>query len=137
MIKVEVQGLDEVHQILQRISQKTTDKQDLMRNIAETMKSAVQQNFQVGGRPAWEQLKYRKGMPLVNTGVLLKSISGVYNNDEAVVGTNEPYAAIHHFGGEAGRNKKVTIPKRPFLQLTEQDKSDILEDVKAYYKDLI
>ena len=32
-----------------------------------------------------------------------------------LVGTNIQYAAIHQFGGKAGRNKSVKIPARPFM----------------------
>ncbi|MGE4402840.1 MAG: phage virion morphogenesis protein [Desulfobulbus sp.] len=33
------------------------------------------------------------------------------------VGGHIPYAAIHQFGGQAGRGRKVTIPARPYLGL--------------------
>ncbi|SFF27449.1 phage virion morphogenesis (putative tail completion) protein [Fontimonas thermophila] len=32
-----------------------------------------------------------------------------------VLASTAPYAAIHQFGGRAGRGRKVTIPARPFL----------------------
>jgi len=31
------------------------------------------------------------------------------------IGSEVPYAAIHNFGGQAGRNLAVTIPKRPYF----------------------
>lgn len=65
------------------------------------------------------------------------SITSDYTNDTAVVGTNEPYAAIHQFGGKAGRGRKTTIPARPFLKLTPEDESDIMEDIQAYFQRLI
>lgn len=65
------------------------------------------------------------------------SITADYNNDSAIVGTNEPYAAIHQFGGMAGRGRKVKIEARPFLQLTSQDRQDILDDVQAYWQKLL
>ena len=34
------------------------------------------------------------------------------------VGNSMAYAAIHQFGGKAGRGRKVTIPARPFLPVT-------------------
>jgi phage virion morphogenesis protein len=101
------------------------------------MESAVLQNFDVGGRPKWLGLKYRQGTPLVDTENLMGSITSDYSNDMATVGTNEPYAAIHQFGGKAGRGRKVEIPARPFLALTPQDKADILEDVQGYFQRLI
>jgi len=32
-----------------------------------------------------------------------------------------PYARIHHLGGEAGRDGKVTIPARPYLVVQNED----------------
>lgn len=42
-------------------------------------------------------------------------------------GSNTPYAAIHEFGGQAGRGLFVTIPGRPFLgpSMTEERTSII------------
>ncbi|MDK4527298.1 phage virion morphogenesis protein, partial [Kingella kingae] len=47
------------------------------------------------------------------------------------------YAAIHNFGGMAGRNRKVAIPARPFLILTNDDKQDLMNDVQDYFRQLI
>ena len=33
----------------------------------------------------------------------------------AVIGSDVPYARIHEFGGQAGRNRSVAIPARPYL----------------------
>jgi phage virion morphogenesis protein len=57
-------------------------------------------------------------------------IVGVVGGKEAI-----KYAAIHQFGGKAGRGKKVTIPARPYLaenegesmKLADRDKKMILE----------
>lgn len=35
-----------------------------------------------------------------------------------VLASSTRYAAIHQFGGQAGRGRKVTIPARPFLPVT-------------------
>ncbi len=42
-----------------------------------------------------------------------KDFSGLYSTSE--------YAAIHNYGGQAGTNKKVTIPKREFLGFAKED----------------
>lgn len=137
MIEIEINNAQEVAIVLERLAQATTYRTPLMRNIAGTMESAVLQNFDVGGRPKWLGLKYRQGTPLVDTENLMGSITSDYTNDTAVVGTNEPYAAIHQFGGKAGRGRKTTIPARPFLKLTPEDESDIMEDIQAYFQRLI
>lgn len=137
MIEIEINNAQEVAIVLERLAQVTTHRTPLMRSIAGTMESAVLKNFDVGGRPKWLGLKYRQGTPLVDTENLMGSITSDYTNDTAVVGTNEPYAAIHQFGGKAGRGRKTTIPARPFLKLTPEDESDIMEDIQAYFQRLI
>lgn len=137
MIDIEINNAQEVTALLERLAQATAHRAPLMRSIAGTMESAVLQNFDVGGRPKWLGLKYRQGTPLVDTENLMGSITSDYSNDMAIVGTNEPYAAIHQFGGKAGRGRKVKIQARPFLALTPQDEADILEDVQGYFQRLI
>lgn len=137
MIEIEINNAQEVAIVLERLAQATAHRTPLMRSIAGTMESAVLKNFDVGGRPKWLGLKYRQGTPLVDTENLMGSITSDYTNDTAVVGTNEPYAAIHQFGGKAGRGRKTTIPARPFLKLTPEDESDIMEDIQAYFQRLI
>lgn len=43
------------------------------------------------------------------------------------VGTNVVYAAIHQLGGKAGRkDKRVTIPARPILGVSREDRTELL-----------
>ncbi len=137
MIEIEVTNPEQITEVLEKIADGIKHRTTLMRNIAGTMESAVLQNFEAGGRPKWLGLKYREGKPLVDTGDLMSSIESSYDNDNAIVGTNEAYAAIHQFGGEAGRSKKVDIPARPFLTLTPEDEEDILQDVQDYFQSII
>lgn len=137
MIEIEINNAQQIASILNKLANAAQDRTPLMRSIAGTMESAVLQNFDVGGRPKWLGLKYRQGTPLVDTENLMNSITSYYDNDSAEVGTNEPYAAIHQFGGKAGRGRKVDIPARPFLVLTPQDENDILEDVQAYFRSVV
>ena len=137
MIEIEINNAQQIATILERLAVATRDHTPLMRSIASTMESAVLQNFDAGERPKWLGLKYRQGTPLVDTENLMNSITSYYDNNIAIVGTNEPYAAIHQFGGKAGRGRKVDIPARPFLVLTPQDEDDILEDVQAYFRSVI
>ncbi|HHE3677624.1 TPA: phage virion morphogenesis protein [Pasteurella multocida] len=137
MIDVDINDVEKIEAVLSDIAHKTQNRTSLMRSIAGTMESAVLQNFDEGGRPKWLGLTYRKGTPLVDTENLMGSITSRYDNDSAEVGTNEPYAAIHQFGGMAGRGRKVKIEARPFLVLTKQDKDDILEDAQNYFRSII
>lgn len=137
MIEIEINNAQQIASILNKLANAAQDRTPLMRSIAGTMESVVLQNFDVGGRPKWLGLKYRQGTPLVDTENLMNSITSYYDNNVAEVGTNEPYAAIHQFGGKAGRGRKVDIPARPFLVLKPQDEDDILEDVQAYFRSVV
>lgn len=137
MIKIEINNTQQIAAILERLVNATQDCKPLMRSIANSMESAVLQNFDVGGRPKWLPVKHRKGTPLVDTENLMNSITSYYDNNTAMVGTNEPYAAIHQFGGKAGRGRKVDIPARPFLVLTTRDEEDILDDVQSYFRSVV
>lgn len=60
--------------------------------------------------------RFANGKPLLDTGQLRNSIQIQRVTDtEAVVGTKLPHAAIHQFGGKAGRGRSVSIPARPYL----------------------
>lgn len=77
--------------------------------------------------------RYADAKPLLDTGQLRNSIQ-VYSvtDTEAVVGTKLPHAAIHQFGGRAGRGRRVSIPARPFLGLSEQAKSEIEDIIRRH-----
>ena len=138
MIEIQIDNLFVVQNQIERLSRGISDNRYLlMRRLAGTMRYAVAQNFKQGGRPEWLALKYRSGIPLNDTGALRQSIDELSDNDTALVGTNMVYAAIHQFGGWAGRNRKVYIPARPFLQLTNEDKQDLMDDVQDYFASLL
>lgn len=52
---------------------------------------------------------------LQDTGALRSSIRAHSDRDSVTIGSVLEYAAIHQFGGMAGRGKKVRIPARPFI----------------------
>ncbi|HFE31939.1 MAG TPA: phage virion morphogenesis protein [Gammaproteobacteria bacterium] len=62
---------------------------------------------------------------LVDRGHLRDSITYQVGTDEVAVGSNKAYAAIHQFGGQAGRGQAVTIPARPFLGISADDEREI------------
>ncbi len=128
--------------------------------VGEYMLSSVEENFQVSGRPKkWRKLsvatlksgykykKYKKrgGITkgftkhitgkkiLIDSGRLKNSIAYKVNKTKLYVGTTVIYAALHQFGGYAGRNKKVYIPARPYLLMQERDRGWITD---LYRKEL-
>jgi len=134
----------EIQQLLKKLATKTENLRPLMKNIAGIMADSVEENFDKEGRPdKWISLAkvtikhrtkkgYWPGKILQMRGDLAASITSKYDDNSAVVGTNKVYAAIHQFGGDAGRNKKVKISARPYLKFTVEDKKQIINNCVKY-----
>ena len=140
----------QVQAALQRLEHAGVDLSPAMRKIAGALHKATEDNFAAEGRPRWKPLSevtkhmrlggkkaYKKNGELTaaaqrrqdggfrilqHTGDLAGNISTDYDSNQAVVGSNKVYAAIHQFGGEAGRGRKVEIPARPYLPITTDGK---------------
>lgn len=70
---------------------------------------------------------------LVDSGDLRDSVQIQSVTPHSVnVGTGKHYAAIHNFGGKAGRGRKVTIPARQFIGLDAQAKASIVDTLRQY-----
>ena len=72
--------------------------------------------------------KERKGKIrkiLQQEGTLVATIAAQVQGDGVAIGSNLPYASIHQLGGEAGRNKAVDIPARPYLGLNDDDQEEV------------
>lgn len=137
----------EVHEKLLDLAKKTENLRPLMKNIAGIFAYSTEENFKKEGRPdKWidlaestkkQRTKKRKwpGQILQVEGKLATSINTYYDNDSAVIGSNLEYAAIHQLGGQAGRNKSVKIPARPYLKLTDDDYNEINHEIEKYLKE--
>lgn len=127
MIKIEIQdqGVMAAFNELLRLSQ---DMSSVMKAISETLLDHTEENFAQEGRPKWPDLAsstikertrkgYWPGMILQRRGELAAAVTAFHDGTSAGVSVAKPYAAIHQFGGKAGRGRKVTIPPRPFLPI--------------------
>lgn len=56
--------------------------------------------------------------PLIDGGDLARQFHVAATGNSVTIGNSMVYAAIHQFGGQAGRGHKVNIPARPFLPVT-------------------
>jgi len=109
--------------------------------VGEYMLSSVEKNFQLSGRPEkWKRLspatlkkrtsgksrRIRRSINgnkiLIQSARLKNSISYTPTRTKVFIGTNILYAAIHQFGGYAGRGRKVYIPARPYLLIQNEDR---------------
>ena len=144
-IKIKIDN-NAVNEKLLEIAQKSENLRPLMKNIAGIFAYSTEENFKNEGRPdKWTELsestikqrtkkKQWPGMILQVSGQLASSVNTYYDNDSAVIGSNLEYAAIHQLGGQAGRNKSVEIPARPYLNLTDDDFEEIMDTVNDYLK---
>ena len=136
----------EVNSKLLDLAKRGENLRPLMKNIAGILAYSTEENFSNQGRPdKWvdlaestkkKRLKQHKwpGQILQVEGKLAASINTEYDDNSAVIGSNLNYAAIHQLGGKAGRKKKVNIPTRPYLLLTNDDFEEILDETKKFLK---
>lgn len=113
---------------LDRLAAVAGDMRRTNKAIATELMSQTEDNFAAEGRPRWPDLapitKARRaerghwpGKMLQVTGQLAASVSAQGTAEYALVGAGKVYAAIHQFGGKAGRGRRVTIPARPYLPM--------------------
>ena len=134
----------EVTEALLDLAKRGENLRPLMKSIAGIFASSTEENFKNEGRPdKWtdladvtkksrEKINKWPGQILQVEGQLAASITTQYDDDSAVIGSNKEYARIHQLGGDAGRGKKVKIPARPYLHLTNDDFDEILHETKKY-----
>ena len=115
--------------------------------LLEVVENSFENEADANGK-AWQELspnylnyKNKKGYTkkLQNRGTLAESIDFTTTTDALILGTNIEYAAIHQFGGFAGRNKSAFIPARPFLPVDENGHmyQDVINDILYLIKDYI
>lgn len=140
-----------IKQLVKRLNRETDSKLSKVRKeIGRVVHNSIEDNFEKQGRPRWpklakatiEERKEKGYVPihiLQRTGFLRGRIkvSIPENVSNIEVQTPKvPYARIHQFGGKAGYKRKVKIPPRPFLKLTEEDKKEMENVLKRFLDNL-
>jgi phage virion morphogenesis protein len=139
------------------------NSRDLMAIWGEIALASISENFEQQGRPEkWKELspvtiELRRGGGIGSRGVTkrkraasgageriligrtgnLRRIGYQAAGDHVTIGTHpaaKDYAAIQQFGGQAGRNRKVTIPARPYLLLQDEDIKEMREIALLWLK---
>ena len=119
-------NIEELQEKLSKASAALADKTPLLRRIANTLQNVTEESFDKQASPFGEKwkdnapstkAKKRGNKVLIKSGLLSQSFTQKVTGSSAQVGTNKEYAAIHQFGGKAGRGKKVNIPARPFMPI--------------------
>jgi len=119
-------SIKELQGLLGRLSKALENKTPLLRRVANTLQNGTEESFDKQASPFGEKWKpnapktlqkKRGNKILIESGLLSQSFTQKVTGSSAQVGTNKQYAAIHQFGGKAGRGKKVSIPARPFMPI--------------------
>ncbi|MBF0401965.1 MAG: phage virion morphogenesis protein [Magnetococcales bacterium] len=131
-------------ELLDRAIARGRDMSTPFQEIATVMQYAVEENFLQEGRPSWvplaeatiaEREKKHPGSTmkiLQDSGRLATSITSASDAFSAQISTDTIYAAIHNFGGPAGRGRSVTIPARPFMVLLDDDLEEIIDILERH-----
>ncbi|WP_299427210.1 phage virion morphogenesis protein [uncultured Meiothermus sp.] len=148
---VRIQGdLKELNRRVRSLAQVRLDR--VAANVGEALVSSTIQRFMEQKDPTgqpWQPLaaatvaprardftkggRLRKGVEerlqgrkiLIQSARLRNSITSKRDGTAVAVGTNVVYAAIHQFGGMAGRGRRVRIPARPYLGVSRADQAEI------------
>lgn len=134
----------ELQRAINRLIDAGADMSSAMREIAGHLADSVADSFDREQAPdgtPWKPLKpktkrerrrrrYAAGPILERSGDLARSILADHDETSAVAGTNLIYAATHHFGDEDRRG----IPARPFLGVTEEHRSMILDAIQRHFE---
>ncbi|MDU5695460.1 MAG: phage virion morphogenesis protein [Haemophilus parainfluenzae] len=143
MIKIslnDIQAAQQLHNIARQLQQ----PRKLYGVLGETLKKIHAERFKQEVDPEgnnWQSLspktltrKQKKGKStkiLRQGGYLSDKTAYNYNDQNVEFGSDAKYARLHQFGGKAGRGKKVTIPKRPWLGVNAQDEQKLLRKATA------
>jgi phage virion morphogenesis protein len=109
--------------------------------------SADTQIGRMGGtkRVYTQKMRFRKGAAekmgnlriLFRQGHLRNSITSRASRTGVEIGTNLAYGALHQFGGQAGRGRKITVPARPYLGLSTADEDKIETLAQDYLREVL
>lgn len=123
---------DGARAVLGRLLALGADLFPVMDEIGASLETSTRMRFETSIGPSGQPWKpsRRAGKTLVDTGRLLASITHRADRTSVEVGSNVIYAAIHQFGGAAGRGHKTHIDPRPYLGLDPHDAREI-EDIAS------
>lgn len=149
MIKITLNDTQAVKS-LQQIANQLEQPRKLYGILGETLKKIHTDRFRAETDPegrAWQPLsdktlalKRKRGKStkiLRQDGYLADKTAYNVQADGVEFGSQEKYARLHQFGGKAGRGKKVTIPKRPWLGVGEKDEQLLLRKAEWHLSQII
>lgn len=142
-IRSHVRGAQAIERKLAAVIAGIEDAEPLFDEIGAIMVASTQHNFESGKSPdgtAWipsERALAEGGQTLINSGILLSSITHDAGPDYAEWGSGMVYAGIHQFGGETGRGGATKLPARPYLGISVGDEFAIEAAAEDYIGGLL
>lgn len=137
MISIELEH-SRLQETLRRVEWAVGDLAPLMRGIAAELASVTEENFENEGQGSndWPDLsevttsrREKTGnwpgqMLQVSAAGLAASVTTQTTDSSALVGSNKPYAAMMHFGGDKSDFPHLwgDIPSRPYLPMDAEGK---------------
>ena len=120
---------------------------ELMDDLSEVMFNEVMKNFEMQGRPSWKALspvtlaKKKGNRKLQEGGANSEDLMGSFESrvegHTAIVSNAVTYAAIHNFGGKAGRGFKANIPARPFMTIPVSGRQALADACADFLESLV
>lgn len=131
-VAVEIEGA-EPGAALARVAAMLESPRAVMDEIGRHLVAATSRRFAAARAPdgtPWlrsARAATEGGRTLTRTGRLRDSITHTISDGglAVAVGSSVAYAAIHQYGGQAGKGRTVTIPARPFLGIDVGDRDAI------------
>jgi len=133
-----------IKKALQDLQSATGDLSPAFREIGKQLVESTKQRFSSGIGPdgqKWEDNSQvtieRKGrnMPLVDSGTLMAEINyQIIGNNTLEIGNPMEYAAMQQFGGTKEEFSHLwgDIPARPFLGISSDDETEILNIIEKH-----
>ncbi|HDR0915505.1 TPA: phage virion morphogenesis protein [Pasteurella multocida] len=131
-------------QKLTKIASQLQRPRELYGVLGETLKKIHKARFEAEIDPqgkCWQALSPRtkalkikrkkSGKILRQDGYLADKTAYNYDDKSVKFGSDAKYARLHQFGGNAGRGKKVKIPARPWLGISDRDGEKLLRKATA------
>lgn len=153
-IHIELSGFGQVEKFLDRLNPFQTET--LLEAMARLIRESTRERIIAGGPApdgsAWKPNRAGRTPILHLSGALARSIDYLVAGTRAVIGSGLIYARIHQEGGvivpksasalvfqvgnQVYRVKKVTMPARPYIGLSAEDRSELVQTVAAYLRRL-
>ena len=139
---------DTITPALEALARQMGDMSDVMNDIGMALVASSEKRMDNGESPDgsafaprsaatlkhYERKKIAFGGVLHKSGKLRQNLFHTYGPEHVEIGTVEPYAAMMQFGGTKAQfpNLWGNIPARPFLGVSDQDETDILDILKEW-----